>query len=170
MLEEVVRDLPGFLSAGQRAEAKVIADRDEVSAWLEKVWDWSNRARSLSEAISGIWYEVSPSLRTQALFMAGDWMEGGYLAMRAIDRLGDSLDEPAFRLTRSHLMEYMQSVLALTREIDALAAGDRRRKAIANGSPEFQARIQKAYEIGKREEAEGLGTTYSADEFRRRFT
>ena len=97
-------------------------------------------------------------------------MEGGVLAMKAINRLADSLDETSFREMRNHLTEYMVSGLALTRRIETLAARDRRRRAIAEASPEFQSKVQQAYEVGKREEASGLGTVYSPDEFRKRFT
>ncbi|HEY6325637.1 MAG TPA: hypothetical protein VIW73_03850 [Candidatus Cybelea sp.] len=168
MLEEVVRDLPGFLTAGQRAQAKAIADRDELEGWLGHFQEWSARANTLAMVIDDLWFDAPVSLRKHTMVMLSDLMAGGVTGMKAILRLSPQ-ERGTLPTILTNVTAYMDSVTDLTQKVHRLADDENLRLAAFQGSTELRRQTDKDYEQGKREAAAGKVTHFTPDEFRKRF-
>jgi hypothetical protein len=168
LLEETIRDLPAFLDAGQRAEAREVADRDELEGWLEQFSDWTSRALLVAGGIDDLWFEVPVAMRKQLLDLIPQFFESGTIGMRAVARLIDSLDSETLIPLRQNVVFYFGAAMALMQKVYALVDEENIRLG-ALKSEEYQLRADADYEQGKREAALGKVTYFTVDEFKKRF-
>lgn len=169
LLEDTIRDLPGFLSAGQQAEARTIADRDELEGWLERFSDWTNRAYLIVGGLDDIWFEVPHSKRKQLLDALPQFLDSGSLGMKAVLRLMDSLDAETLMPLRQDVVLYFGATMALMQKINSLIDEENHRRTAVHDSAEYRQQAEADYRRGKREADEGKLTYFTPDEFLKRF-